>query len=192
MVKGAWKAGADRVSSLPGAGVVATSYNTGKTVVVAGATKAKATYDGTVKVISDGYTGSKQKLSNGYTSGKEYIVGRVTAGSTYIADSRAGQLVGSGVFRALGKADSVVEYVLPEEKEEGEGEEEQTSPPTPTAAEAPEEVEAITNLQLAKKLSRKVRVRVYHKTVNRLHNLQGYYKDLLYLVKSNTDLVSRL
>ena len=182
----AWKAGAERVSAIPGSGLVSSTYNTGKGIVSSGSACVKATYDGTVRRIGEGYSGGKAKLSSGYNSGKDYVVSGVKASSGYVAETRVGKLVGSGVSRVLTTTDSVVEYILPEEEATEEGEKEAEDEKTPTA---PPASEAAGNVECAQKISRKLRKRMHRRAMARVETATQYYKDLLDVLKAHTELV---
>ena len=183
-VNAAWKAGTERVSTIPGSGLVSSTYTTGKGIVSSGSACVKATYDGTVRRIGEGYTDGKTKLSSGYTTGKEYVVIGVKASSGYVAETRVAKLVGSSVSRVLSTTDSVVDYILPEEeeaKEDGEREAEDE-----TVVLAPE---AAGNVECARKISRKLRRRMHRRALARVQTATRYYKELLDMLKAHTELV---
>ena len=183
----AWKAGSERVSTIPGSGLVSSTYSTGKGIVSSGSACVKATYDGTVRRIGEGYSGSKSKLSSGYSTGKDYVVSSVKASSGYVAETRVVKLVGSGVSRVLATTDSMVDYILPEEEEEAteEGENEGEDEITP----ADSRPENAGNVECARKISRKLRRRMHRRALAQVQTATQYYKELLDMLKAHTELV---
>ena len=187
-VNAAWKAGAERVSTIPGSGLVSSTYTTGKGIVSSSSACVKATYDGTVRRIGEGYSGGKSKLSSGYTTGKDYVVSSVKASSGYVAETRVVKLVGSGVSRVLATTDSMVDYILPEEEEEAAEEEENEGEEETTPAESPS-LETAGNVECARKISRKLRRRMHRRALARVQTATQYYKELLDMLKAHTELV---
>ena len=217
-----WKSGTERVSNLPGAGLVGSSYSASKSVVVSTTGCVKSAYSGTIGMISSGYTSSKERLTSGYTSGKEklasgytsgkekfasgytsgkeklasgytsgkdYVVEGIKSGSVYVSETRAGMLVGGGVGRLLNATNSVVDYVLPEDSDEVEKDEEEEKCEDESGSFALEEDKG--QIEKARIISRKIRARMYRRTMNRLHAVQEQYKSLLTSLKAHTELVSR-
>ena len=210
VIGNAWKSGTERVSNLPGAGLVGSSYSGSKSVVVSTTGCVKSAYSGTVGMISSGYTSGKEKLASGYTSGKEklasgytsgkeklasgytsgkdYVVEGIKSGSVYVSETRAGMLIGGGVGRLLNATNSVVDYVLPEDSEEVEKDEEEEKHEDESGSFVLEEDEG--QIEKARIISRKIRARMYHRTMNRLHAVQELYLSLLTSLKAHTELVS--
>ena len=153
----------------------------------------------------------KEAVSTTIKDGKDALVGYLQAGTEAIANTRPGCLVGSGVHRTLQVTENIVDYLLPEDEigrvssdaekqemkieqkvtpevkdelngEEVDGEEE---------GEKEEEAkEGKSNVTRAKNLSRKVKIRVYYRTLRRLDTVQQQCKSTLEQLKMNLDLVS--
>jgi hypothetical protein len=213
VVGNVWKSGSERLSNLPGAGLVGASYNAGKTAVVSTTDRVKGAYTGTVDTVSSGYTSGKERLSSGYnygkealasgynsgkealasgyTAGKDYVVDGIKSSSSYVSETRAGHLVGRGVGRILITTDSVVEYVLPEGDDDEEEEEEEELKECKENDDFGSFVleEEQGQIEKARTISRKIRVRVYRRTMFRLHSVQERYQSLLKALKAHTELL---
>lgn len=144
----------------------------------------------------------KEAISSTITSGKDALYTHLQSGSEALANTRAGALVGCGVDHTLSATENVVEYLLPpEENEEELLEPEKTEkelmyyiPRTrQSKGEADEEkegeVENPGRFTRAKTISRKVKVRVYYRSLRKLHTVQQQCKCALEQLKVHIDLV---
>ena len=152
----------------------------------------------------------KEAISTSIQSGKNALYNRIQAGSEAIANTRAGCLVGSGVNCTLQATENIVDYLLPEEEgkegvlfdaqkdeakiepkvsseakdddsssEESEGEEEDDDMKT-----------SESRVTRVKNLSRKVKLRIYYRSLRRLDSVQVQCKTALEQLKMHIDLVS--
>ena len=168
-----------------------------------------ARINGGREAIAGRLANGKEAISTTLHSGKEAVVGRIQAGSEAIANSGPGCLVGSGVTRTLQVTENVVDYLLPEEKttdgkeentekEETDGEAKVTSELKDEdidseESEGEEDVKpdaSESSVERAKNLSRKVKLRIYYRTLRRLDTVQQQCKSTLEQLKLHVDLVS--
>ena len=153
----------------------------------------------------------KEAISTSLHSGKDTLVSYIQAGSEAMANSGPGCLVGSSVNRTLQVTENIVDYLLPEPKEEEgvaydsevkfqakddldgdvssdeEGDEEEEEEEG-----TEEEVGGESNVEKVKSLSRKVKRRVYYRTLRRLDSVQQQCKATLEQLKTHVDLVRAL
>ena len=151
----------------------------------------------------------KEAVTTRLTTSKDALVSALHAGTEVVANSGPAAFVGSGVGRTLQVTESLVDYLLPEKPEDttsaGETEKEKEEVELETSAvvedssddeneEEEEEGEGEgkeeTNAERVKNISRKVKVRVYYRTLRRLDAIQEQCKTMLELLKTNVDLVS--
>ena len=149
----------------------------------------------------------KEAVTTRLTTSKDALVSALHAGTEVVANSGPAAFVGSGVGRTLQVTESLVDYLLPEKPEDttsaGETEKEEVELETSAAVEdssddenEEEEEEGEgegkeeTNAERVKNISRKVKVRVYYRTLRRLDAVQEQCKATLELLKTNVDLVS--
>lgn len=155
------------------------------------------------QAISTRLNNGKEAISSTITSGKDALYTHLQSGSEALANTRAGALVGCGVDHTLSATENVVEYLLPpEENEEELLEPEKTEkelmyyiPRTrQSKGEADEEKEGEAEnpgrFTRAKTISRKVKVRVYYRSLRKLHTVQQQCKCALEQLKVHIDLVS--
>ena len=139
----------------------------------------------------------KEAITSSVTVGKDAICTRLQAGSEALSNTRAGHLVGSGVFHTLAVTEMLVDYLLPadendkelvpesekevpkSEKEETKREELKSEEPAP-----PSTATRVTSI------SRKLKVRVYYRTLRKLHATQQQCKSALDQLKEHVDVVS--
>lgn len=147
----------------------------------------------------------KEAISTSIQSGKDALYTRIQAGSEAIANTRAGCLVGSGVNCTLQATEKIVDYLLPEEegkvsvsfdaeKEEAKVEQKCSEAKDDSSGEESEgeEEEKTSESRVArvKNLSRKVKRRIYYRTLRRLDSVQVQCKAALEQLKMHIDLVS--
>ena len=157
----------------------------------------------------------KKAVYTRITSGKEAITTRITSGKDAlveaVANSGPAHLVSGGVNRTLEATENIVNYLLPEKPEdepttagsEGEKTQLKVSEEAEDSSDDEEEEEgeegeeakgdegkAETNTERVKNISRKVKVRVYYRTLRRLDTVQEQCKTTLEHLKTNIDLVS--
>ena len=168
------------------------------------------------EAISTRITNGKDAITSTIASGKEAVYTRVQAGSDAIASTRAGTLVGKGVDRSLTAAESLADYLLPPEENEKEllsesmKTEKHEAEPVPQTAEETsgatseeegeeekkEEEESTdpkcpSRFGRVKTLSRKVKLRLYYRSLKKLHSLQQQCKSTLDQLKISIDVVSK-
>ena len=180
--------------------------SSGKEAVVNTLTSGK---DAITTRLADG----KEAVSTRLHSGKEAVYSRIQSGSEAIANTRAGCLVGRGVDRTLQMTENAVDYLLPEDKDEGKGgaepDEEEEEKEMEVMAQAKEESSSeesegeeeegegekvkgkeVSRVTRVKNLSRKVKLRIYYRTLRRLDSVQQQCKSALEQLKLHIDLVS--
>ena len=158
--------------------------------------------------ITTRLTDGKDAIATRLYDGKDAIVSGVKAGSDVIANTRAGTLVGRGVDSTICATEAVVDYLLPPEENEKEllseevkeeSEKDVTLVPLDQAPEEKEDssdsesedeekeegeegaceeagVGRVTRVCL---LSRKVKLRMYRRSLRRLHSVQQQCKGTL-------------
>lgn len=150
----------------------------------------------------------KEAISTSIQSGKSALYNRIQAGSEAIANTRAGCLVGSGVNCTLQATENIVDYLLPEEegkesvsfdaeKDEAKIETKVSSEPKDDSSSEENEGEEEDDVKTSesrvtrvKYLSRKVKLRIYYRTLRRLDSVQVQCKAALEQLKMHIDLVS--
>lgn len=149
----------------------------------------------------------KEAISTSIQSGKNALYSRIQAGSEAIANTRAGCLVGSGVNCTLQATENIVDYLLPEEEEkesisfDAEKDEAKIEPKVSSEAkddsssdESEGEEEDVksseSRVTRVKNLSRKVKLRIYYRSLRRLDSVQVQCKAALEQLKMHIDLVS--
>ena len=156
--------------------------------------------------ISSRVTSGKDAISGGLTSGKNAICTRLEAGAEVLANTRAGTLVGSGVDRTLAATENLVDYLLPpEENEKGllseteppakdddksGDEEEEEEEEEGEKGEGSTDVVPPTRFTRVKTLPKKVRLRMYYRSLRKLHTVQQQCKTTLDHLKLSIDAVS--
>ncbi len=141
----------------------------------------------------------KEALGSTIASGRDAIYTKIQSGAESIANTRAGCLVGSGVNRTLATTENWVEYLLPEiEKElsiECENKEEETTAvgaPQPCEDSPAQDEENVGRVERICTLSRKVKIRTYYRSMQKLQAMQKNCKSTLEQLKQAVDLVSCL
>ena len=161
------------------------------------------------KVVTSRLNDGKEAITTRLATGKDALVNALQAGSEAVAKSGPGSLVGSGVHRTLEVTENIVDYLLPDagedegvsfdaEKEEVKVETKTTVDEEASSDEEKEEEEedeekakdGESNVQKVKNISRKVKRRVYYRTLRRLDTVQQQCKSTLEQLKMNLDLVS--
>ena len=155
--------------------------------------------------ITSRLASGKDAISTSLQSGKEAVYSRIQAGSEAIANTRAGCLVGSGVDRTLQATENIVDYLLPEDEQKKEesgspevkegkvdasSQEAKDDSSSSEESEGEEEEEGASRVGRVKNLSRKVKLRIYYRTLHRLDTVQQQCKSALEQLKLNIDLVS--
>ena len=156
------------------------------------------------EAITGRLAGGKEAITTRITSGKDALVSCIHASTEAVANSGPGALVGSGVNRTLKVTENIVDYILPEkpgdtaaaspgeeEKEEVElkvsGGGEESSEEEEEEGEG--EGEGESSVERVKNISRKVKVRVYYRTLRRLDAIQEQCKTTLEHLRMNINLV---
>ena len=155
--------------------------------------------------ITSRLSSGKDAISTSLQSGKEAVYSRIQAGSEVIANTRAGCLVGSGVDRTLQATENIVDYLLPEDEQKKEesgssevkegkvdasSQEAKDDSSSSEESEGEEEEEGASRVGRVKNLSRKVKLRIYYRTLRRLDTVQQQCKSALEQLKLHIDLVS--
>ena len=154
--------------------------------------------------VASGLSDGKDCLVSTISTGKSAVYARVQAGTEAIGNTRAGKLIGYGMDCTLQATDSIVDYVLPAEENEKEliSEEEKTEKEEVKTGEEEEEEEmpktgesdehsgdGLSRITRVKMLSKKVKIRVYYRSLKRLKIVQEECKTALSYLKLNVDLV---
>ena len=152
------------------------------------------------QAISTKITEGKDYISSTIASGRDVVYTKAQSGAEALANTRAGAMVGSGVDSTLSTTEGWVEYLLPPENNELELlDEEETGTEmkekTTEGEEAAKETEvnvaaASSRVQRVKLLSRKVKVRMYYRSLRKLGNIQQQCKSTLEQLRATVDLVS--
>ena len=154
------------------------------------------------QAVCDRIIDGKQALTSRLSDGKDAVVTQFQAGSEALANTRPGILVGQGVDRTLSATESLVDYLLPPEEnekeiisesEKTEKEQEVLEPPAEGEDEEEEEEEGEApagRITRIKKLSRKVKVRVYYRSLRRLYSTQQRVKSTLEELRITVAMVS--
>lgn len=156
----------------------------------------------------------KEAISTTIHSGKDALCSRIQAGSEVIANSRPGCFVGSSIDCTLQATENIVDYLLPpeeegkesasfdaekeevkveakvsseEHKDDSSNEDSEGEEDTKNEEDAKEGESRVTRV---KNLSRKVKRRVYYRTLRRLDTVQQQCKSALEQLKTSVDLVS--
>lgn len=149
----------------------------------------------------------KEAIATSIHSGKDALVSALQASSDAVANSGPGSLVGSGVNHTLKVTENIVDYLLPDAGEDegvsfDAGKEEvkvETKTTVDEEASSDEEdgeqeeekgKDGESNVERVKNISRKVKLRVYYRTLRRLDTVQQQCKSTLEQLKMNVDLVS--
>ena len=169
------------------------------------------------EAIATRITSGKESLTTRLANGRDVVYSKVQAGSEVLANTRAGVLLGSGIDRSISATETVVEYLLPPEENEKEllSEAEKSEkiemvevtsglPRTrqPSATTEEEDVEeeeeevdeeidiTIGRVGRVKILSKKVKLRMYYRSLRKLSGVQAQCKSTLEQLKSTLDVVS--
>lgn len=169
--------------------------------------------------IHDGKEAAKDAIATRLVNGKDVIVGCIQAGTEAVANSTPGTLVSGGVNRTLKATENIVDYLIPEKPEDvglpgeeekktvtlkmtiGQEEEKEVEVEEEDSSDEEEEEEGgeggeeevkegESNVERVKNISRKVKVRVYYRTLRRLDGVQEQCKTALEHLKLDIDLVS--
>lgn len=158
------------------------------------------------QVIACRLAQGKEAIGNTIASSRDAVYTKIHNGAEYLANTRAGCLIGSGVDCTLTTSENWVEYLLPEmenEKElfECEVKEEDVSmvglPRTrrfseDSPAQEDEPEPAAGRVERVSTLSRKVKLRMYFHSMQRLQSMQQNCQSTLLHLKQTVDLVSDL
>ena len=147
----------------------------------------------------------KETLGNTIASGREAVYTKVQCGAESLANSRAGCLVGAGVNHTLASTENWVEYLLPEIENEKElfcdvqdedmcmvGLPRDSPAQDDKVAQPDNQVTAIGRVARVRTLSRKVKLRVYFRSMQRLQSMQQNCKATLEHLNQTVDLVGDL
>lgn len=167
------------------------------------------------EAIATRITSGKESLTTRLANGRDVVYSKVQAGSEVLANTRAGVLLGSGIDRSISATETVVEYLLPPEENEKEllSEAEKSKkiemvevtsglPRTrqPSATTEEEDVEeeeevdeeidiTIGRVGRVKILSKKVKLRMYYRSLRKLSGVQAQCKSTLEQLKSTLDVL---
>lgn len=159
-------------------------------------------------VIANKLSQGKQAVTTRLAQGKDALYSSVQSGASAVANTRAGILVGSGVDCTLTATESLVDYLLPAEENEKEllsesmkdkESIEMTTIKSTDESTVSEETEEDTysenvaetgRIDRIKNLSRKVKLRIYYRSMRRLQSVQQQSKTALEQLKTTIDLVS--
>ena len=160
------------------------------------------------QALSTRLTQGKGYISSTLANGRDVVYAKAQSGADVLANTRAGAVVGSGVDSTLSATEGWVDYLLPPEKnelelldEEETGTELKEKTPVTNGAEEEatkeEEVETAATptpgrVERVKLLSRKVKVRMYYRSLRKLNNIQQHCKSTLEQLRATVDLVSLL
>jgi len=168
------------------------------------------------KVVTSYYTQGKEALGSRVAAGRDAVYTTVQSGTEQLANTRAGQMVGAGFDSTLSATESLVDYLIPEmenekelfseiEKEEKkvaglpltrqprDNEAEVTSDDDPGEDEEEEEKDVCSGesrMERAYKISRKMRLRAFYRSMSRLQGVQESSQATLTQLKNTVDLVS--
>lgn len=158
------------------------------------------------QALSARLTQGKDYLSSTLASGRDAVYTKAQSGAEALANTRAGAMVGSGVDSTLSTTEGWVDYFLPPEKNELELLDEDTTAGTELkekttettegeeeGAAKEEEVEVVAapgRVQRVRLLSRKVKLRMYYRSLRKLGNIQQQCKSTLEQLRATVDLVS--
>ena len=161
------------------------------------------------KVLTTRIYQGKEALSSTITSGRDVVYSGIQSGAESLSNTRVGSLVGSGVDSTLTATENLVEYLVPEIEDEKEllakcGKGDVAAPdsqsPTDDAPAQDDEMEPllegdeskISRVERVCSLSRKVKLRMYHRSMQHLEGIQKNCKMTLEQLKQSVDLVSDL
>ena len=157
------------------------------------------------KAVYTRISSGKDAITTRLATGKDALVDRLHAGTEAVTNSGPAHLVSSGVNRTLKATENIVDYLLPEKPEDTSsnkeketelkvsGEAEDSSDEEEEEGEEGEKGEERkdeTSAERVKNISRKVKVRVYYRTLHRLDTVQEQCMTTLEHLKTNIDLVS--
>ena len=157
------------------------------------------------KAVYTRISSGKDAITTRLATGKDALVDRLHAGTEAVTKSGPAHLVSSGVNRTLKATENIVDYLLPEKPEDASsskeketelkvsGEAEDSSDEEEEEGEEGEKGEEgkdETSAERVKNISRKVKVRVYYRTLHRLDTVQEQCMTTLEHLKTNIDLVS--
>ncbi len=142
----------------------------------------------------------KEALDNSIVYGRDVIYTKISNGADCLANTRAGTLVGSGVNTTLSATESLVDYIIPEienEKELFTGSEEKESLKSTVDDSPAQEDETFPEGEIGRiervcTLSRKVKLRMYYRSMQRLQTMQINCSSTLEQLKAAVDVVSDL
>ena len=129
---------------------------------------------------------SKEAITTKVTVGKDAIYTKLQTGSEALSNTRAGQLVGSGVGCTLAATEKLMDYLLPANESDkelaskGDKETPESTEPAP-----PSTATRVTSI------SQKLKVRVYYRSLRKLQATQQQFKSALDQLKEHVDVVSR-
>ena len=153
------------------------------------------------QALSTRITQGKDYFSSTLASGRDAVYTKAQSGAEALANTRAGAMVGSGVDTTLKATEGWVDYLLPPEKNELELlDEDETGTELKekmtTTVEGEEEATKVevaaapSRVQRVKVISRKVKVRMYYRSLRKLGNIQQQCKSTLEQLRATVDLVS--
>ena len=156
----------------------------------------------------------KEALGNGVTAGRDAVCSHIQGGAKNLSNTRAGAMVGAGVDQTLAATECWVEYFIPEIENEKELfsnlEKEERIVGLPLTRQPKEKVvvdegsaqgeeeldETLKKCEVSRvdrvyMISRKMKLRMYYRAMQRLQNMQQSSKATLVQLKEAIDLVSR-
>ena len=166
------------------------------------------------QAINNRIVQGKETLESGVVTGRDAVYTRIQSGAEFLSSTRAGTLVGSGIECTLAATESWVEYLIPELENEKElfselvKQEKRiyslplTRQPKEKALAADavldeegevkrlsEEYDA-NRMERVYMISRKMKLRMYYRSMQRLKNMQQKCQATLQQLKDTVDLVS--
>lgn len=154
------------------------------------------------QAIANHLSRGKEVLGNTIAAGCGVVSTKIQSGAELLANTRAGTLVGSGVDSALTTTENWVEYLLPEVVNEDElsvecenQEKEAIAEGLPDADQPcddspAQEEESVGRVERVCSMSRKVKMRLYYRSLQRLQAMQKNCKSTLEQLQQTVDLVS--
>lgn len=165
------------------------------------------------KVVTSYYTQGKEALGSRVAAGRDAVYATVQSGAEQLANTKAGVMVGVGFDSTLSATESLVDYLIPEmenekelfseiEKEEKrvaglpltrqpkDSEVEVSSDDDPREEEEKDVCSGESRMERAYNISRKMRLRVFYRSMRRLQSVQESCQVTLGQLKNTVDLVS--
>lgn len=167
------------------------------------------------QAITTRFVQGKEALGSGVAAGYNAVYSRIQSGAEHLANTRAGVMVGVGVDRVIDASEGLVDYVIPEMENEKElfselEKEEKRMAGLPltrqpkdkemAASDDPEQEEEgegkveeteceVGRVEHVYKISRKMRLRMYYRSMQRLQAMQQNCQATLHQLKDTVDLL---